>query len=372
MTTATNRIALLTSSRADYSIYRPLIDLLDKDERVELDIIAFGSHNSELTGNTAQRITEDGYAIVHNVDSLILGDGPEALADAMGLTMIKFSKIWSSEQYRLIICLGDRYEMYAAVSASVPFNIPVAHISGGETTEGAIDNVFRHALTLMSTLHFTSTDVYKEKVVSLLDTPDHVHNVGALSIDNLSKLQLYSIDDFKEKFNLDLNLPSVLITIHPETVSFEKNEIYIDEVIDALEQLPELQLIITMPNLDTKGSMIRQKLLDFINRQDNAFGVESFGTLGYLSCMKYCRMMLGNTSSGFVEASYFPKAVINLGDRQKGRLMTPNIVSIPFESRTILEEVKKVLQQGSLDRIDMYGDGNAAEKIHQHIINYLF
>jgi GDP/UDP-N,N'-diacetylbacillosamine 2-epimerase (hydrolysing) len=359
------KIALLTSSRADYSIYYPLIKKITNEPDLLLDIIAFGNHNSLVFGNSAQKIEKDGFHIKYKVEALILGESPESIADSMGMTMIKFSAIWKTEHYNLIICLGDRYEMFAAVSSSIPFNIPVAHISGGEVTLGAIDNIFRDSLTLMSRYHFTSTEQYKERVIEIIgeNNRDQVYNVGGLSIDNLKNLSLFSLDEFKQKFHIDLSKDSILITFHPETVSFEKNEEYINELIETFKTLDHYQLIITMPNTDTMGNFIRQKLLAFIETHDNAIGIESFGTLGYLTCMKYCKFLLGNTSSGFVEASFFPKFVINLGDRQKGRIETPNIYTTLIKKETILETISNIENTPIPDDCNIYGDGMAADKI---------
>ncbi len=351
------KIALLTSSRADYSIYYPLIKEIQKDGEFELDIIAFGNHNSLIYGNSSDRIVEDGFTVKYKIDALVLGESPESIADSMGLTMVKFSPIWRSENYRLIICLGDRYEMFSAVASSLPFNIPVAHISGGEITLGAIDNIFRNSLTQMSKLHFASTEQYKEQIIKIMGE-EHRHevfNVGALSIDNLKNIDFLSVNDFKKKFDIDLTKKSILITFHPETVSYEKNETYINELLEALEELDSYQLIITMPNADTMGNMIRLKLQDFIALHDNAIGIESFGTIGYLTCMKHCEFMLGNTSSGFVEAAFFPKFVINLGDRQKGRIETPNIYTTPVTKKDILNTVKKIETTPLPDNCNIYG-----------------
>ena len=366
------KIALLTSSRADYSIYFPLIKELHKNDKISLDIIAFGNHNSLVYGNSANAIEKDGFSIKYKIESLILGESPEAISDSMGTTFLKFSSIWKNENYNLIICLGDRYEMFAAVSSSIPFNIPIAHISGGEITLGAIDNVFRNSLTIMSTYHFTSTEQYKNQVIKLIgeEYADNAYNVGALSIDNLKNIPLLSLDEFYEKFKIDLSKKSILITFHPETVSFENNQKYTFELIEALKQLEAYQLIITMPNADTMGNYIREKLHEFISEYPNAIGIESFGTIGYLTCMKHCSFMLGNTSSGFVEASFFPKFVINLGDRQKGRIETNNILTIPIQKNAILDCVKTIEKSETPQNCNIYGNGNTANQIAK-IINSL-
>jgi GDP/UDP-N,N'-diacetylbacillosamine 2-epimerase (hydrolysing) len=253
--------------------------------------------------------------------------------------------------------------MFAACTASIPFNIPIAHIHGGETTLGAIDDIFRHSITQMSTFHFTAADTYKKRVIVLKGSDKNIYNVGALSIDNLVSQKLLSKESFKNKFNIDISIPSILITFQPETVNHNKNKEYVNVLIDSLSELKNFQLIITMPNADTMGNYIRKKLEQFIIKNENAIKVESFGTIGYLTCMKYCTMLLGNTSSGFIEAAYFPKYVINLGSRQLGRLVTPNIKNVPIEKNEILKGVKEYQNIDLPEYNGVYGKGNAADNI---------
>ena len=357
------RVAVLTSSRAEYGIYVPLLQKLKEDPFFDLEIIAFGTHLSVRHGFTLDAILQDGFEVTHRIETVPESDSPADISFSIGQTIEKFSVLWSNNTFDLVFALGDRYEMFAAVSAAFPFNIKIAHISGGETTLGAIDNAFRHSITLMSAMHFTSAEVYKNRVIELVGNSDHVYNVGALNIDNLKNMKLLTLEEFRKKFQIDLSIKTILITFHPETIAFEKNLQYADELIAALEACNEYQLVITMPNADTMGNMIREKLQAFIQKNANAIGVESFGGLGYLSCMNYCSFMLGNTSSGFVEASFFPKYVINLGDRQKGRLLTPNIINVPVEKGSILKAIQTVTAAKTLDKIVVYGDGNAAKHI---------
>ncbi|GAA4408782.1 UDP-N-acetylglucosamine 2-epimerase [Nibrella viscosa] len=361
------KIGVLTSSRADYSIYYPLLVELARDPSFDLGIIAFGTHLSRHHGHTVDQIIADGFAVTHRIGTMPPGDAPADISWAMGATLQAFSALWPQETYDLVFCLGDRYEMFAAVASTLPFNLPVAHIHGGETTLGAIDNAFRHAISVMSAYHFTTTDVYKERVITLTGSAENVFNVGALSIDNLSHLTLLTKSEFREKYGIDLDIPTILITFHPETVSFEKNKEHVAELIEALTQLTDYQLVITMPNADTMGNYVREQLVRFIDRHDNAIGIESFGTIGYLSCMKYCRFMLGNTSSGFVEASFFPKYVINLGNRQDGRLVTPNILSCDLKAARIVDAVRTLENAPVPAPIAVYGRGTAA----QHIVSIL-
>jgi GDP/UDP-N,N'-diacetylbacillosamine 2-epimerase (hydrolysing) len=357
------KIALLTSSRADYGIYLPLLKAIKGEPFFELNIIAFGTHLSAKHGETISEILADGFEVQIQVNSVPESDTPAAISSVMGEIMISFSKIWDTNLYDLIIALGDRYEMFAACASSVPFAIPIAHIHGGETTLGAIDDSFRHSITQMSTYHFTAAEEYKSRVIELKASDKNVYNVGSLSIDNLKSMQLFTIPEFKDLFNIDLSIPSILITFHPETVDFQKNELYITELIAALKEISDYQLIITMPNADTMGNMIREQLQAFISKSNNAIGVESFGVLGYLSCMKHCSMMLGNTSSGFIEASFFSKYVINIGKRQSGRILTLNIRNCDIKKNEILKAVRAFKPTELSGLINIYGNGMAGPKI---------
>ena len=357
------KLAILTSSRADYGILLPLLKEFKKDSFFVTNIIAFGSHCSEKYGKTIDLIYKDGFDVKYSFDSTPEIDSPVCISKSMAETVLNFSNIWENESYDMIIAIGDRYEMFAACASSIPFNIRIAHIHGGETTLGAFDDYFRNSITQMSSMHFAAADGYKERVIQLKNSSKNVFNVGALSIDNLIAIKLLTIDEFKKKYNIDLLKPSILITFQPETVHFKKNQEYITILLSALNELNEYQFVITMPNADTMGILIREELEKFIDKTPNAHKIESFGTLGYLSCMKYCEMMLGNTSSGFIEASFFPKYVINIGDRQLGRIVTSNIKNVKIDKEQILNAVSdfKIFQKESYNGI--YGDGSAAKKI---------
>lgn len=361
------KVAVLTSSRADYSIYLSLLKKLKDDPYFDLSIIAFGTHLSPFHGYTINQIKTDKLPISHQVESIVIGDDPETITSSIGLTATKFASIWAKEHFDIVFALGDRFEMFAAVLASVPFNLKIAHIHGGETTLGAIDNIFRHSISLMSKIHFVSTETYKSKLISLLGTESHIYNVGALSIENLMNLQLLSINEFKIKYDIDLSKKTVLCTFHPETVSFEKNDVYINELLSAISKLVEYQIVFTMPNIDTMGSHIRKKIIDFKATRDHIIVVESFGTIGYLTAMKYCSFILGNSSSGFVEASFFPKKVINIGRRQKGRIQTKNIYNCEITEKEITSTIYKAIHDPEPQKSTPYGDGTTSDKI----ISYL-
>ena len=347
---------------------RQLLKKLEIDQYFDLSLIVFGSHLSRFHGYTIDHILAEGFRIEDKVESLILGDSAEAISNAIGNTITKFSSIWSSLKKRtdLVICLGDRYEMFAAVSALVPFNIPVAHLHGGETTLGAIDNTFRHALTLMSKYHFVSTSNYAQKVKQIVGSDLNIYNTGALSLDNLNDMELLDIDQFKEQFKIDISIPTILTTFHPETISAEKNETYAEILCNVFGELTDkYQIVITMPNTDTLGTIIRQKFSAFISSNSSVIGVENFGTLGYFSCIKHCAFLLGNTSSGIIEAASFGKYVIDLGDRQKGRAISENVLNADITREEILSKVQFLEKKESFNYkgSNIYYNGNSSDSI---------
>ena len=285
-------------------------------------------------------------------------------------TIEKFSNIWDEEKGKtdLIICLGDRYEMFAAVTASVPFNIPIAHIHGGETTLGAIDNVFRHSITLMSTYHFTSTENHKNKVIELTSLKEQVLNVGSLSLDNLSSFIPLTEQEFMSKFDIDLSIPTVLVTVHPETVSYQRNEDYALVISDVFQNIKDFQILITKPNADTMGSVIRTEFEKLDDEHKHIIAVENLGLKGYFSAMHHAKFLLGNTSSGIIEAASFNKYVINLGDRQKGRDHGDNVIHSKITYDDMMNSIEKVKLLGSFEGVNIYRNDSLASN---QIINYL-
>ena len=357
------RIAILTSSRADFGIYLPLLKLLKTDRDIQIEVIAFGTHLSEQHGYTVKEIKNYNFPIIHELQTPCANASPRDISMNISSTISIFSDFWSNNQFSYVVCLGDRYEMMASILALSPFNAKIAHIHGGETTLGAIDNMYRHTISLMSSIVFVTNNIYRTKSKKI-NPEARVYNVGALSIDNLTLQEFYTLEEFSNLFSIDLAKPSILITFHPETVGIEQNEFYISELINTLEELKnKYQIIITLPNADTMGDLIRNRILHYGNSRPEVKVVESFGMKGYLSCMKYCSFMLGNSSSGFVEAAFFPKWVINLGDRQKGRILTKNILSSKIDKETILEKVKYI-EKNSIEGFNsIYGNGGASKKI---------
>lgn len=358
------KVGVLTSSRADFGIYLPLLKQLNMDSDVDLKIIAFGTHCSKFHGETIQEIEEADFKEIDKICTVLASDDEESITTSYGLTIIKFATYWVANKYDIVFCLGDRYEMSAAVQAGIPHQIKFAHIHGGETTLGAIDNVYRHQITIASTLHFTSTERYKEKVKSLVGSNKHVYNVGALSLDGVEEIVLVKEDELRRSYDIP-DGDFILSTFHPETVSVGNNEKYAGEMAEAIKELAnEFIFVITMPNADTLGSVYRKaikKLKECL--PERIVTVENFGKRNYFSAMKYASLLLGNTSSGIVEAASFKKYVVNVGDRQKGRAQSNNIINCPFEANQIVDSVQKANQLGKFNGENIYYRENVADNI---------
>ena len=359
------KIGILTSSRADFGIYLPLLKALRIDPFFELSIIAFGTHLSDFYGKTINFIEAEGFEVKYQIESMLLTTSASSIATAIGLTNIKFAEFWKEHQdeFEMVFCLGDRYEMFAAVTAGLPFQIPFAHLHGGETTLGAIDNVFRHTITLASKYHFVSTQAYALRVKELTHSDQHIYNVGALSLDNLGNLDLLDLEEFKEQWHIDLAKKTILTTFHPETVALDKNELYAAELIDALHALSDYQVLVTMPNADTAGNIIREALIRNFSASNRVFLIENLGSKSYFTAMKYAAFLLGNTSSGIIEAASFGKHVINLGDRQKGRISGSNVITTKVNKEAILNSVKEIENINLDDIKNIYWNGGATTKI---------
>lgn len=361
------KIAVLTSSRADFGIYLPLLKRLGSEQSVELNIVAFGTHLSDRHGKTINDITKEGFKIHSEIESMMLDDTSSGIASTIGVTVLKFAEFWKANSIRfdIVFVLGDRYEMFAAVMAAVPFNITFAHIHGGETSLGAIDNIFRHSITLASKHHFVATKAYAKKVSEITGSECNIYNVGALSLDNLNSIRLMTINQFNDKWGIDLSTKTILVTFHPETIAVSQNQLFTLELIGAINDLSEYKILITMPNADTNGMLVRNMLRTAFDKSDRVFLVENLGTQSYFSAMKHCSFLLGNTSSGIIEAASFGKYVINIGDRQKGRIAGKNVIHVPISRKPIVAAARKIESASLPDSNNIYYNGGASEKIYE-------
>lgn len=365
------KIGVLTSSRADFGIYLPLLEELKKDTFFDLTIIAFGTHVSPYHGESINQIKDIGFNKINHIQSLLLNDDPNGISTSYGLTVSKFADYWEENSYDLVFCLGDRFEMSAAIQSAIPFGVKFAHIHGGETTLGAIDNIYRHQITLASHLHFASTDLYVEKIVNLIGSNNNVHNVGSLSLDYIEDFQFMEESSFRKQFEIPRQ-PYILITFHPETVAPELNKDYAIEIKSALKILAEnFFLVITMPNADTNGSIFRKAIESLkADISNQMVSIENFGKTNYFNAVKYSEFLLGNTSSGIIEAASFGKYVVNVGNRQKGRTKGENVVDCLFTKDDILLAVDKIKKLGSYSGNNIYKKPNPSKEIIKELKKY--
>ena len=361
------RIGVLTSSRADFGVYLPLIKKLKSDDFFNLYLIVFGTHLSETHGFTLDEIEDNNFKADFIVDSVFFGDTPNDIMRSITHTYSQFSTFWAENvnNFDVILCLGDRYEMFAAVTSGIPFGVKFAHIHGGETTLGAFDNFYRHAITLASCLHFTATEQFSQRVGSLTGIKENIFTVGSLSLDGFDQCAYLNENEFFERWKVDLKIPTILVTVHPETVAFQKVGEHSRELVNAINELSnEFQVIITMPNADTNGMILRNLINVSFSDKSNIFTFETLGKRSYFSAMKYCSFMLGNTSSGIIEAASFNRYVINLGDRQKGRLTSDNVIHSNFNCEEILLKVNYIRENNFLFvGINRYFQLNVASNI---------
>ena len=364
------KIGVLTSSRADYGIYKLLLSKLSKDDRFELAIIVFGMHLQKQHGNTIKEIESDGFGVIHKVEGMPINDMPVDISKGYGKLIIEFSNYWKENQFDYVLALGDRFEMSAAVQAGIPFGVLFAHLHGGETTLGAIDNIYRHQITLASKIHFVATDIYRDKVIDIIGDSSKVFNVGALSIDGFNDLILPDWSEVRVKFGIP-DKPFILVTFHPETIQIARNELYSSIVFETLVELCKTNhIVITLANADTMGKYYRD-MAYILKRKysDSITLVDSFGKENYFSAMKSSKFLLGNTSSGILEAASFGKFVINVGKRQEGRLRSANVFDLNFIKDEIINCVKKIEENSVYKGGNKYFKNGTAENIIKKLIH---
>jgi len=362
------KICIITGTRAEYGLLYWLMKEIDADKELELQIIATGMHLSPEFGYTYQQIEKDGFVINKKVDMLLSSDSEVGISKSMGLGMIGFADAFSDLKPDLVVVLGDRFEIFSAVSAAMIAKIPVAHLHGGETTEGAFDESIRHGITKMSHLHFTATEEYKSRVVQLGEHPDRVFNVGGMGVENIERLQLQSRDEFEKSINFKLNKQNILVTFHTVTLENATAKEQFQELLDAIDELEETNIIFTKANSDTDGRIINQMIDKYVSKNcDKSIGFTSLGQLKYLSALQYVDAMVGNSSSGLLEAPSFKLGTINLGDRQKGRIKADSVVDCLPDKASIKNAFKmlysKEFQSVIKTSKNPYGDGCASKTI---------
>ena len=356
------KIALVTSTRAEYGIMSRLIDLLDKDSDVDFYLFVTGMHLSEKFGLTKNEIKQK---IYKEIDIEIEAHPAHSLA----LTIEKFSCAFGELKPDIVVLLGDRYEIMGVAQAAMLNNIPIAHIHGGETTEGLVDEAIRHSITKMSHLHFTSCEEYKNRVIQLGENPNRVFNVGSLSVENIKNIPLMKKDELEKSLDFKFNKKNLLITFHPVTLEGDTKG-QIKELLDALSELKDTNFIITCPNSDSGNEEIFNQIIEFEKKNKNAKVYKSLGMLRYLSAMQYVDAVVGNSSSGIIEAPSFKIPTINIGNRQKGRKQASSIINCNPQKKDILSAIKKIYIEDFSKTINPYKKENTALNILNKIKNY--
>jgi len=359
------KICIVTGTRAEYGLLNPLMNLIKKDRSFELQIVVTAMHLSPEFGMTVSEIQKDGFKINEKIEMLLSADTDTAVVKAMGLAMITAADVFNRLKPDILIVLGDRFEMLALVTSAYLMNIPIAHIAGGETTEGAFDEGIRHSITKMSSLHFAATEVYRKRIIQLGENPKSVFNVGALGLDNIQQMKLLSQKELEKDLKLSFENKAALITFHPVTISHESPGKQFVKVLNALDKFPQLTLIFTMPNSDTGGREISDMINKFISARDNAYAFTNLGQKRYLSALSNVDLVIGNSSSGIVEVPFMGIPTVNIGDRQKGRLMGASIINVKCEERSITAGIKIALnKKRKTNKIKTpFGNGTAAKQI---------
>lgn len=369
------KICVITGTRAEYGLLYWLMRDIESADDMELQLVVTGMHLSPEFGLTYRQIEADGFTISRKVEMLLSSDTPVGITKSMGLAMSGFADAYAELEPDLVVVLGDRFEIFSAAAAATVARIPVAHLHGGETTEGAFDESFRHSITKMSHLHFVAAEEYRRRVVQLGEDPGRVHTVGALGIDNIKRLSLLSRDQLEDAIGFKLGKRNLLVTFHPVTLEQSTAQVQLKELLLALDRLEDTRIIFTKANADPDGRVINRMIDEYVEAHPSiSIARDSLGQLNYLSAMQYIDGVVGNSSSGLIEAPTFKVGVVNIGDRQRGRLKAENVIDCVPERKDILAAMQRVFSRefkdGLVNTKNPYGDGGAAEKIIEVIRGY--
>ena len=367
------KVCVITGTRAEYGLLYWLMKEIQSDKDLQLQLIVTGMHLSSEFGLTYKEI-EKNFKIDKKVEMLLSSDTVLGISKSMGLAQISFSEAYEELAPDILIVLGDRYEIFSAVSSAMISRIPIAHISGGEVTEGVIDEAIRHAITKMSHLHFVSTEEYKNRVIQLGEHPNRVFNLGAIGIDNINKLKLFSKNEFVKSIDFSLNKKNILVTFHPVTLEKSTSKEQFQELLNSIDELEDTNIIFTKSNSDTDGRVINQMIDAYVSRNNNAVSFISMGQVRYLSALKFVDAVVGNSSSGLTEAPIFGIGTINIGDRQKGRINLVSVINCNPTKESISNAFNELYSERFQKVLSIvkspYGNGGTSEKIKNIVKNF--
>lgn len=361
------QIGVLTATRAEFGLLKPLILRLQKEDFCDTKVLVTGMHLSPAFGNTYKEIEEAGIPIDVKIECITDGDMPKDVSNNMAMALIGFGKYFACNKLDLLIVLGDRYETMAVCMAAMNAEIPIAHIHGGETTEGLIDEAIRHSITKMSLLHFTCTEKYRNRVIQMGEQPERVYNVGALAVENIKNIEYVSRKELSENLGIDLSGGYIVVTFHPVTLEENSGVEQFEQLLAAIDVFPNVTFIITKANADAGGRYINRRIDEYAKNRDNIVAVTSLGVKRYLSAVKECNVVLGNSSSGIIEAPCLHVPTVNVGDRQKGRFMPESIICCEPRKDAIIEAINKAVSTEFYEKVrnmpDYFGNGDTSEKI---------
>lgn len=365
------KIGVITGSRAEYGLLRWVMQGIKEDSGLTLQVIATGMHLSPEFGLTYREIEQDGFRIDRKVESLLSSDTAPGITKSIGIGMIGFADALDELQPDLLVMLGDRFELLPAATAALVARIPIAHIHGGETTEGSFDEAIRHSITKMSHLHFVAAEEYRRRVIQLGEAPERVFMVGGVGIDNIHRLPLLGRTALEEAIGFTFGSKNLLVTFHPVTLEHATAAGQMQELLKALAELPDANIIFTSPNADTDGRALIPMIQNFVAQHRNSVVFKSLGQLRYLSCLQYVDAVIGNSSSGLLEAPTFKKGTINIGSRQAGRLKACSVIDCEPDRAAITAALKKLysaeFQRSLADVQNPYGEGGASTKIVEQL-----
>ncbi len=360
-------ICVFTATRAEYGLLKTIIKTLIADGTFNIKVVATAAHLSPEFGMTYQEIEDDGIRIDRKIETLLSSDTPSAISKSMGLTMIGFADYFAETKPDAFMVLGDRYETLAASCAAFNARIPIIHLYGGDTTEGAVDEAYRHSISKMAYLHLVSTEEYRKRVIQLGEAPDRVFEVGEIGIENTLHTKLLSLKELSKSLGIELSSNYALGTFHPVTLENNSAEKQIKALLKALSKHKDMQFVFTKANADVNGRIINKLLEDYCKKQRNFHLFSSLGTLRYLSAIKHAKFVIGNSSSGLIEVPSFKIPTINIGDRQKGRLMPSSVICCEPTQSDIEKAINTALspefREIASKTSNPYGDGNTSKKI---------
>ncbi len=366
------KICVVTGTRAEYGLLRPLIKKIDEHPKFKLQLIATGMHLSPEFGLTYKNIESDGFQIDEKVEILLSSDTSVGISKSMGLALISFSESYQRLDPDLIIILGDRFETFSATVAASVANIPVAHLHGGELTEGAFDDSFRHSMTKISYLHFTSTEEYRKRVIQLGENPKRVFNVGALGVENILNLNLLSKKELEKELNIGLSKKYLLIIFHPVTLETKTAENDFKELLKAIDDYDkDISKVFIKGNSDTDGRIINQMIDIYVKESNNSYSFTSLTIENYLSLLKNCFALIGNSSSGIIEAPSFRIPTINIGDRQNGRVKPDSVIDCSVDEKDILNALRLANSKTIKDELKNINNSYEKENTSKRIIEIL-